>query len=75
MAKYHLIASNGGVRKTYDNVSDVQVVENATVRIFGSVDSPLLTTQTMAIVRLGDGERLERAELLTQGMNNPGGTD
>jgi len=67
MAKYNLIGPNGGVRRTFDNVSDVQVADvGGVIRLVGSVDESRLTTQVMAVLRLGDGERLERYELFNQ---------
>lgn len=69
MAKWNLIALNGGLRKTYDRVSEVQIMEKGVVRLVGTVDDDSLTTQTMAVLHLGDGERLERAELWNQFAN------
>jgi hypothetical protein len=66
MATYNLIALNGGLRKKYENVFEVEVLFPGTVRLVGSVDDMRLSTQTMAVVQLGDGERLERAELWNQ---------
>lgn len=38
MHKYILYAANGGSRKTYDNVSDIQIVSDHTIQVNGSIN-------------------------------------